>query len=394
MRPSLEIHGLLVEHDQDICDLICAAFGDSPIRFTVVPRADQAIEFIDSATRFQTPLDFFLVELVVPGGRTSRSAGIDVLRRVRSAPDEQSVAGGFRLRHLPFIAMTGHLDVLDRTQVEEIDHDLPFLTKPFQLEELVKQVSESLRTYRHSILQDFQRSGRAIFWKDGEFRVADALTPRQAEGKYWAGPMIAETLPTYSKLVMMCEGWLFGESAVSEFETLINSPKTNERDLQRFFNQHPEFLDRNHDSYWSEPFLKSMSDRTIIRPDFLFQARGQRELPWTWKIVDLKQPRARMFSSRKFHPTFSSEVYRLKTQLEDYGRFFDDPRNADMLRARFGGVLPRPQLAGLIGRIPAGDFERFTALRENLAGVKITTYDEVLDSRREYVNWMKRLLGD
>lgn len=385
---SLDIHGLVVFNDPDICELVESMLRDAHIAVTVARAGDEAIRVLDNMVAFRRPLDLVLTELVLPG-----KSGIEIIKRVRNAHDDEALAGGFRLRHIPVILTSSHLQSDYRLDEAAALH-AAYIEMPFTVEPLLKLISTCLSNYRHAILEDFQRSGRALFWKEGRFQVAHTLRPRAAEGKYWSGLMTPDTLGRYAKLVMMCEGWLFADSAVSEFEYLLNQPKTTERNLQAFFKQHPEFLDREHDSYWSEPLLKSIAGSSIIRPDFVLQRRGQRELPWTWKIVDLKRPRSRLMSNQRFHPTLSSEVYHLKRQLEDYGRFFEDPTNAELLKRKFGGVVPRPQLAGLIGRVPSGQFERFSDLRKDLAGVTIATYDEILETRREHVTWMRKLLGD
>lgn len=181
------------------------------------------------------------------------------------------------------------------------------------------------------------------------------------------------------------------ELVVAEFEALLNNQSTTERDLQRFFVLHPEFLLRDeYDNYWSEPVLTSPQGQTI-RPDFVLQPRGLQAV-WNWALVDLKGPRVPVLNDGRFHKDLSRHVYRVATQLRDHGDFFEDSRNANILKRRFGGAIPHPQLVAVIGRVPTTtSHDRYAKLRSRVTGVTITTYDEILELRRAKVEQSKLL---
>jgi hypothetical protein len=168
-----------------------------------------------------------------------------------------------------------------------------------------------------------------------------------------------------------------------------------ERDLQAFLQQHPEFILRGEfDSYWAQPQLRDADSTKVIRPDFVLQPLGLRSTGWNWQLVDLKSPRVPLLANSQFHRDLSRHVSRVVTQLKDYGEFFSNPRNGDIIRQRFGGVIPQPKLVALIGRLPNNDArERYTTLRTRLTDVCLTTYDEILEFRRARVHQIESALS-
>jgi len=143
---------------------------------------------------------------------------------------------------------------------------------------------------------------------------------------------------------------------------MINDQTILERDLHNFFERYPEFLTGDdHDSYWSEPSLRS-ADGRLVRPDFILQPGGDRTSAWNWSIVELKGHTAPL-------------------------------RNIVTIEHKFGGVCPRPRLIALLGRRPTCPQQRlaFTPLTQRVNGVKILSYDEVLERRRLAVGrWQTR----
>ena len=129
----------------------------------------------------------------------------------------------------------------------------------------------------------------------------------------------------------------------------------------------------------------------MIRPDFVLQPSGERRNTWNWTVVDLKRPDVTLFASPRFHMRLSAQVNGLITQLRDYADFFADPRNFDEPRKRFGGVVPKPNLVGIIGRLPTDHRDEYAVLRSRSEGVSITTFDEVLELRRYQVDLMRSI---
>lgn len=63
----------------------------------------------------------------------------------------------------------------------------------------------------------------------------------------------------YSRLVLITDRHKAAHPALSQFESMLNDPYITERDFQRFFELHPEFLLRDeYDSYWAEPVINPL----------------------------------------------------------------------------------------------------------------------------------------
>jgi hypothetical protein len=233
-------------------------------------------------------------------------------------------------------------------------------------------------------------------WKEGLYRVFpayEATNPELMETERFAG--ISSTFASsYTTLCLIQDQGAIARFYLDEFERLLNSPHANERDMQAFFERHPEFILGGHfDSYWSQPSLPT-ADLRIVRPDFVLQPVGLRSTAWNWQVLDLKSPQAPLMVNSQFHRSLSHHVSKVVTQLRDYGEYFADPRHQETLRQRFGGVVPQPKLVGLIGRLPSQDArERYTVLRTRLTDVALTTYDEILEFRRARVEQIEATLS-
>jgi hypothetical protein len=211
------------------------------------------------------------------------------------------------------------------------------------------------------------------------------------ESSYFAGNTLSLSA-LYSRLVLIADRPKVAEIALARFEELLNYPHVTEKDFQLFFQLHPEFLLRDeYDSFWAEPILRSPTTGNMIRPDFILQPHGKHDTPWNWAVLDLKRPDVPLIANNRFHADFSKHVYRVLTQLKDYGDFFSDPRNHEMLCQRFGGIIPQPKLTAVIGRLPARDRDRYAILQGRLQGVSITKYDEIIEFRKSKVAWIRAL---
>jgi hypothetical protein len=170
---------------------------------------------------------------------------------------------------------------------------------------------------------------------------------------------------------------------------MINAPSLDERNFQRFFQRHPQFLlAYQYDTYWAEPRLTSRTAARRISPDFVLQPVGGRENGWNWNIVDLKRHNVPLLTGRSGRANLSSHVHRVVTQLQNYRAFFEDPRNHQSLGNRFGGVRPSPKLTAIIGRLPISPDDRaeFSTLVRRIPDVEIRSYDEVLLLRKASVD--------
>jgi Domain of unknown function (DUF4263) len=284
---------------------------------------------------------------------------------------------------------------LYKEHVKRIDGMIPVHEKPVWGDRLVEIVIEELAAYRAKILSDLEHLGIAIVWKDGLYQVLPAYGAKRHKlvdtDRFVGNP--ATLAANYTALCLVNEHGAIARIYLDQFERLLNSPSVTEDHMQAFLEKHPEFILGPHfDSYWPRPHLPREGSESY-NPDFVLQPIGVRDTPWNWKLVDLKSPRAPLMPGSSFHRTFSHHVTKVIEQLRDYGEYFADPRNKDTLKRRFGGIVPRPKLFGLIGRLPRGDArERYTTLVTRLTDVSITTYDEILEMRRSRVEQIELAL--
>ena len=350
-----------------------------------------ALERLQQLSLSNSPLDFVTTDIVNVYSHNPRE-GIEFVEAIRKLPDDLRISGSLRLKYIPMLVFTGGgFESYNIEAIHQIDPEIPVVAKPYS-DELPRKLVAAVTEYRHRVLEDFHRKGYALFWEGGRFRLSTAYEiPRDFESKYYAGSEFGVT-DGYSRLVLVTGGPSIAHFALDEFEQILNASGTTERDLQGFFERHPEFLlGDEYDSYWAEPQLLSPATGQRYRPDFLLQPLALRSSPWRWNVIDLKRHDVDLLIGRKFHVDLSRHVYRAAAQLRDYAEFFDDPRNADMLRMHFGGVVPTPRLTMVIGRLPEADRSIFNRVRGRVSGVHIRTYDEILEFRRAKLDRLQHL---
>jgi hypothetical protein len=332
-----------------------------------------------------------LTDIMRPNGPD----GLKFIEYIRSANYAQTVGGGLRVRYLPLIVISSSARLYTE-QVKRIDGSIAVFEKDIWVDRLVELIVDALGAYRAKILSELQHLGIAVEWKNGVFQVLPAYgarRPELIETDRFIGTS-ATFSASYTSLCLLNDRGTIARYFLDQFERLLNSPHVGEKDMQVFFERHPEFILGGHfDSYWSQPYLPT-ADSRILRPDFVLQPVGLRSTAWNWQVLDLKSPRVPLMENSKFHQALSRHVTKVATQLKDYGMYFADPRHRDTIRQRFGGIIPQPKLVALIGRLPNDDArERYTTLRTTLTDVALTTYDEILEFRRARVQQIEATLS-
>jgi two-component system, OmpR family, response regulator len=116
---------LVVEDDTALQRMILSYFGENNIRTLVASGREEMVRQLDDA----------IVNLVILDLRLGQEDGLDLLREVRSSSD------------VPVIIITGHRrDDIDRVVGLELGAD-DYLTKPFNLRELLARVRAVLRRF-------------------------------------------------------------------------------------------------------------------------------------------------------------------------------------------------------------------------------------------------------
>jgi len=168
---------LVVEDDPALQRMILSYFGENNIRTLLASGREEMVHHLNDA----------VVNLVILDLRLGQEDGLDLLREVRSTSD------------LPVIIITGHRrDDIDRVVGLELGAD-DYLTKPFNLRELLARVRAVLRRFD---------SGRAPVREPqrGRWRFSGwQLDPRTRRLTDPAGGPVVLTKGEYALLVAFLE---------------------------------------------------------------------------------------------------------------------------------------------------------------------------------------------
>lgn len=177
---------------------------------------------------------------------------------------------------------------------------------------------------------------------------------------------------------------------IEKFEDLINRERARESDFQRFFEEHPSFiLGDEHRRARSHLVLEAEGGALI--PDFVLEPIECNGLA---DLLELKLPSARVLVYKKARLRHSAEVMEACAQLREYSAFFEDPKNREYVRSRYGLHAYRPRLYVIMGRQPKVDAIEFRRVSDDLpARITLRTYDELLARMRSRLARLKGLEG-
>jgi hypothetical protein len=164
-------------------------------------------------------------------------------------------------------------------------------------------------------------------------------------------------------------------SEMLELEDLINSKRTEEEELQRFFENHPRFFRMwDYRDVYPHVYLTREDEGPLI-PDFiLVDPELQRAT-----VVDLKLPKVRVAVNKHNRNRFASAIDDARAQLLEYRDWFEDRDNRAKLKERLGMEIYRPRLGVIIGT--SQDF-RSVVERQKIASrypdIEVVTYDDIV----------------
>ena len=165
-------------------------------------------------------------------------------------------------------------------------------------------------------------------------------------------------------------------------------PGTRERDLQRFFEQHPAFL---MDAMRGVPIAHKprFANPKDWTPDFVLPSAA--ETPGGDRSVDLTELKGvhAPLLSGKLHRGFSHNVMNAINQVRDYDRVLRgrDPANLKRTLDTLGFIPEKVRKAVVIGRAPRtqGDREVLQRRMEEQPDVRVVPYDEILQTQRDQI---------
>lgn len=172
---------------------------------------------------------------------------------------------------------------------------------------------------------------------------------------------------------------------VFDFEHLINKPDVKEGELQYFFEQHPHFfrgVNQNLCKVYPQVFLYRNQAKSL-KPDFILEPMDEK---WC-ELLDIKLPTVKLVTGPENRSRLSSAVLEGISQLKEYQRYFENPKNRELFKEIMYSKGARddidsyfPRLTLIIGMFP--DKLQEDAIRRQLmtmySDIKILTYDQLL----------------
>jgi acyl carrier protein len=172
-------------------------------------------------------------------------------------------------------------------------------------------------------------------------------------------------------------------NVLKDLDDLINSPRTKEQDLQKFFEIYPELLaGDDYDVILPQAVIVNDEQQTW-RSDFVLAPKNQYEFA---KILELKMPGLEITNrSKSRHFSFSAKIWHALQQVRDYSRAFDNKNIRHRFKNAYGVDIFKPDLHLIAGR--KWDIKIMDSMRElqRETPVKIEDWDTALERlKRKY----------
>ncbi len=133
---------------------------------------------------------------------------------------------------------------------------------------------------------------------------------------------------------------------IKAFENLLNDANCKEQHIQKFLEEHPDFLrGLNYRNVYPQLILERDNDSDLI-PDFILEP-----FDGNWcDILDVKLPRQKIIVGQKDRSTLAAGIHQVIAQLREYSAYFDDAKHRSLVKDRYGLKVYKPRLIALVGR--------------------------------------------
>jgi hypothetical protein len=242
------------------------------------------------------------------------------------------------------------------------------------------RIEQVVNAYHKRAMAEYARVGFMVRVDRGLYRVQRAFRKRNSnESDYYFGGKDKRRFHGFVTIGRDHEG---ADYETVLFEQMLNDPKAGEREVHRFFEEHPLFLAEammgvpiSHQPHF--PSNRQTPDYSIapILP------RGSGE--WV-KLLELKGPEADVLASKRYlHRGLAFDLTQALAQVRDYEESLRDPLNLKGVERALGYIPSFTHRAVLIGRTPSREDSYLWEKRksEQLA-VRIITYDDMLQDHR------------
>ena len=174
------------------------------------------------------------------------------------------------------------------------------------------------------------------------------------------------------------------DKAIEQLNELLKDSDSSEEDFHEFFSKHPIFLTGlSYKTIRSKIVLEREEEGPLI-PDFFLE-------PVTiglWDILDIKKLKAKIWTQKKNRERFSSNVHEVVAQLREYGNYFDDRGNRELIKSRYGINCYKPRLIAVIGSRHGIDDYSFRNAEGDFSSVKIRTFDDLVTEAQNIRKWL------
>lgn len=360
------------------------ASGFATIDAIVFLEPNMEVGFAELADGRITP-----IPQILPGEAHYLNAAISA--KIRALPETCAMRDGRKWKRIPQVVLTkfgGRHEAYDGLDVEfVIDVTEQALFHGFSSPLTWNKIEEVVNRYHERAMADYEQVGFIVTVDRGLYRVKRAFRKKDwNESEFYFGGKDRRRFTGYVTIGRDLDGADF-EGCL--FEQLLNDSKTRERDVHRFFEEHPHFLAQaltgvpiSHQPYFT-------SNRQT--PDFSITPILPRDSAGFVKLLELKGPEATVLaSSRHLHRGLASAVTQALAQVSDYIENLHDPMNLKSVQEALGYAPEYSQRAVLIGRTPPpADARLWEKRKDEQPAVRIITYDEILQEHRDRLVWRK-----
>lgn len=170
--------------------------------------------------------------------------------------------------------------------------------------------------------------------------------------------------------------------AIEEFEYLINKNDVKENELHNFFVRNPDFILTDEHKKAHSKIVLSSPDSGLLIPDFVLEPFDTKGLS---DLLDIKLPQVNNIHLKKNRDRFSSDIHEAGAQLAKYASFFEESRNREKIKDKYGLSLYNPSMIVVIGRannLNPVDYKRIQGQQPHLT---VKNYDQLLSRMQRKV---------